>query len=598
MCIQPEANLSALIESTKDLIWSVDLDGRLIAFNSALSRNALEIHGVQLKAGMGPSEGLSPEIAALWPSLFERALREGPFSIEFMLADGRTLELAFNRITADGITAGISVFGKDITKRKAAEIALQEAEKRYRVIFDGAVEGIFQSSPEGKVLMVNRAAVKILGYDSLEDFQALVTNLSEQLWVDREDSAKFRRQIREQGAIQDFECRLRRKDGTIFWSLLSARKISDIDGLYLYVEGFILDITERKQAESELRDSEMSYRATIEQAAVGIAHISFEGKYLRCNARFVEIAGYPLEEVPSLTVQQVTHPADRAINESVRMRLAKGEVDHVHFEERLVRKDGSLTWVRMTTWPQRDNKGNMLYMVSLAEDINAQKVVEAQLAASQEALRLSEEHYRVAFQTSIDAITILNITNEKIVDVNQAALRMFGYVREEVLGHTFAELNLWSNPQDRSRLIEALRKENTCKDMEFHLHKKGGQKLWVQISGSRIMLAGVSSIHLVIRDVSEAKASAEALRLSEERYRAVFEASIDAIAILRMSDNKFVDCNQALLDDLGYKRDEIIGRTPRELGIWVNPDDEEIMMKLAHENSFYRRSEFQLKRKG
>jgi PAS domain S-box-containing protein len=157
-----DANLAALIESTEDLIWSVDLNYGLLTFNRALQDDIQHNFGVRAAVAMRPEDLLPPERAVLWPPLYERALSEGPFRAEYTLADGRTLELAFNRIVQDGETTGILVFGKDITERKAAEAALREAEEKYRGIFEGALEGIFRTSLEGKLLAANPAAARML----------------------------------------------------------------------------------------------------------------------------------------------------------------------------------------------------------------------------------------------------------------------------------------------------------------------------------------------------------------------------------------------------------------------------------------------------
>src|ERR1035441_8386683 len=139
-----DANLSALIESTEDLIWSVDLNYGLLTFNRAFHDNIQGNFGIQSAVGMRPEDLLPPARAALLTPLYERALSEGPFRAEYPLVDGRTLELAFNPIVQDGETTGISVFGKDITERKAAEKILLDAERQYRDIFDGAIEGIYR----------------------------------------------------------------------------------------------------------------------------------------------------------------------------------------------------------------------------------------------------------------------------------------------------------------------------------------------------------------------------------------------------------------------------------------------------------------------
>jgi PAS domain S-box-containing protein len=118
------AHLPALIESTQDLIWSVDLDFRLVSFNKALSEAFARGFGVKIAAGMTPRDLLPPEKAAVFPRHYEKALHEGPCSAEYRLANGRCLEMTFNPIIQDGRKVGVSVFGKDVTEQKSAREAL------------------------------------------------------------------------------------------------------------------------------------------------------------------------------------------------------------------------------------------------------------------------------------------------------------------------------------------------------------------------------------------------------------------------------------------------------------------------------------------
>ena len=162
---QAEANLSALIESTEDFIWSVDLNFGLLTFNRALQKHIQSTFGTLAAVGKRPHDLLPADRAAIWPPLFERALAHGPYRTEVPFAQGRTLEMAFNPILIDGKAQGISIFGKDITAQKDAELAHKHAEKRYQDIFDGALEGMFQTSPQRKPLAVNRALARMLHYD-------------------------------------------------------------------------------------------------------------------------------------------------------------------------------------------------------------------------------------------------------------------------------------------------------------------------------------------------------------------------------------------------------------------------------------------------
>ena len=133
---QVEANLSALIESTEDLIWSVDLNYGLLAFNSAFQQDVERSFGAHAAIGKRHTDLLPPDKAAIWPPLFERVLSQGAFRAELPIPDDRTLELAFNPIVVDGKTTGISVFGKDITERKRAAQAVADSEARFRTFFE------------------------------------------------------------------------------------------------------------------------------------------------------------------------------------------------------------------------------------------------------------------------------------------------------------------------------------------------------------------------------------------------------------------------------------------------------------------------------
>ena len=381
---QTEANLSALIESTEDHIWSVDLNCRLILFNRAFQRHVEQIYGVQVAVGMHPEGMFLPERAAPWPQFFKRALSEGPFRIEHSLLDGHTLEMAFNPIIADGEAMGISVFGKDITERKLAEM--------------------------------------------------------------------------------------------------------------------------------QLRDSEERYRATFEQAAVGIVHASFDGRYLRCNMRFAEIVGYALEEIPGMTFQQITLPEDQAKCEAARQQMASGAIEGASLEKRYLRKDGSLTWVKLTCSTQRDAEGRALHNIAVVEDINARKTVEESLAAAQGALRLSEERYHTAFQTCLDSIAISRLSDGKYIDANQAFLDNIGFEREEIIGRTPLELGIWVDARDWQKITEMLRQNSICRGLEARFRRKNGDIFWGHISASVFEFDCAPCVLSITRDISDAKLAEEEIR--------------------------------------------------------------------------------------
>ena len=251
-----EATLAALIESTDDIIFAVDLEYRMGISNHALREHMEKNLGLQVESGMTTEDDLHPEKAEIWIPLYDRALAEGPFRTEYILADGRTLELSLNPILMNGKTVGISVFGKEITETKLAERAIKEAEKKYRDIFDGTLAGMFQTTIYSRILTANHTLSRMLAYDTPEEMVTTVENVAQEVWADQDEHTTFMRQLAEDGSVQGFECRLKRKDGAIAWFLVGARQVLDMDGRFLYFEGFIEDISERKQAMQVLAEIE------------------------------------------------------------------------------------------------------------------------------------------------------------------------------------------------------------------------------------------------------------------------------------------------------------------------------------------------------
>jgi diguanylate cyclase (GGDEF)-like protein/PAS domain S-box-containing protein len=711
---EAEANLSALIESTEDLIWSVDLDYRLITFNQALQQNIQNNFGVQVAPGMIFHEALTPERAVLWPPYYARVLAEGPFQIEYTRADNGIMELAFNPIVVDGVTTGISIFGKEITEqRKAAESRRFLAE-----VVESCEEAIITNAPSGEILSWNHGAESIYGYSAAEmigkPFSIIIApeirelaerqlgelingaplletqgvalrkdgsraHVSVTTWPMRNSAGEVRaictivrdisahheaeknrallasvvessgdlihavnldgtivswnrgaermtgytseeilgksatmivppgheeyvrknlKTIRDGRTAGPIDVVLQRKDGSAFDVSLTLSPIRNAEGAVVGAAAIARDISERKKIEREIREAEKKYRDIFEGALEGMSQATLEGKFLSANPAAARMLGYDsAEELISMAAdlaQDVwVNPADRAQY----LRLLEEHVSVRGFECQLKRKDGRHIWVSLNDRMICGADGRLLYLEGFMEDITGRKQAEERLAAATEALRVSEEHYRSVFQTSIDAISVTHEEDGRIVDVNQEYLRMFGVEREEVIGKTTQELFVWTDPQDRRKLVEALRKDTVIRDLEFILQRKNGQRFWVQVSGSRIDLEGIPSFLIVVRDISVAKAAAEALRLSEVRYRTAFQTSLDAITINRIGDGMFIDCNQACIDTLGYTREEILGRTSLELGIWADNRDRDVIMDMLRRDSSLRGFEVQIRKK-
>jgi PAS domain S-box-containing protein len=133
---------------------------------------------------------------------------------------------------------------QDITERKEMEKALKEAEEKYRGIFENAVEGIFQTTPEGRYLSVNPALARMRGFETPEELMAHVTDIGRELYVDPADRDRFKQLLETNGVVKGFKTRMHRLDGSIMWVLINARSVRDEDGAVKYFEGFVQEIRE------------------------------------------------------------------------------------------------------------------------------------------------------------------------------------------------------------------------------------------------------------------------------------------------------------------------------------------------------------------
>ena len=158
----------------------------------------------------------------------------------------------------------------DISDRKTAEKALRASEEKHRLLFENAVEGIYQTTPEGRFLSVNPSFLRIFGFNSQEELLLHFTDIGKQQYLIPEDREKFKKTIDAKGEITAFETQLLNKAGTPIWVSLNARAVRDETGVLLYYEGFLQDITERKKAQEEL------YRTSIHDHLTCI-----------CNRRYV-----------------------------------------------------------------------------------------------------------------------------------------------------------------------------------------------------------------------------------------------------------------------------------------------------------------------
>jgi two-component system cell cycle sensor histidine kinase/response regulator CckA len=220
------------------------------------------------------------------------------------------------------------------------------------------------------------------------------------------------------------------------------------------------------------------------------------------------------------------------------------------------------------------------------DELSERKRVEA-------ALRASEERFTKIFNAS--PLPILLGKDGQILDVNDTFLRLGGYQRDEVIGHTTTELNIYENPEDRFQVIQLLREQGKIHNLEINLRTKSGESRTNLISAEIIDLSGQQSVLMVANDITDRKQVEEALRASEKRFASAFHAS--PISMIMSKDRRFIDVNQNFLSITGHTHDEILGHTVDELGLFVDQEDPEKIDRLLAEQGAVQNLEVKLRAK-
>ena len=261
----------------------------------------------------------------------------------FLRLDGSTVEVESRVISFlyEGKPA-VQVIVRDNTERKTAEKQLREAEEKYRSIFDNALEGIFQSTPDGVFISANPAFARMLGFASPEELIRERNDIKQQSYAEPAKRQEFKRLLEKNGAVNDFEFEVKRKDGSTIWLSENVRLVRDDAGNALYYEGSAQDITERKRAELVLRKSEEYLRLVIAASNDGIWEYDFLADALTWSDRVYEM--FLLDRrsfTPTLdSFTALLHPDDRAtFQKTVREQMASGARYEAHV--RILRGDGS-----------------------------------------------------------------------------------------------------------------------------------------------------------------------------------------------------------------------------------------------------------------
>lgn len=528
-----QAELQAVFNAMTDLVLVIDDQGRYVKIPAGdpktLIRPAEDVIGRTIHE-LFPTSEADRFLAAI-----HEALRgEAPVWLEYSLVLAG--ELCWFEATLSRLSDRSVVWvARDITQAKRAEIVLRQAEENYRSIFENALEGVFQTSPEGRYLRANPALAEIYGYGSPQALLEELTDIAQQLYVDPQRRAAFIATLEQEGEVHGFESQIRRRDGSVRWISESARAIRSPGGEVICFEGFVQDITSRKQAEEALRQQEELLHLALETARMGawdLNVVTNEERWTRGNRRLFGISDDLILSYETFLSR--VHPEDRERVMRIQQE-ALTQRKRYQSEFRIVGPGGEIRWLACQGTHQYDDSGQPTRLVGITVDITERQEAE-------QALRASEERFRTLFENAPTGIYRLGLGGE-IMLANPMMTQMVACA--SLAGLQAWEWNTQVQPGTLTRqdLRQRILQQGEIRGLEIDYTRADGVVISVRENARLVVDEAGRPLYIegTLEDITDRKRAEQALHRSEAKNRAILDAIPDLI--LRISGTgEYLEC--------------------------------------------------------
>jgi len=440
---------------------------------------------------------------------------------------------------------------QDITERHLAEHALRERDRMLDEVEELAELGTWEWNLSTDEIRWSAEQLRIHGMGAETGTQTFAEFMARVHPDDRERVMQECERLIATGESFAIPYRVVRPDGTLREMQAMGKLLPDATGQQVRMVGTAQDVTERNRADRALRASEARFRDLFEQFPHSVQILSPEGRTLQVNPAFDRLWGLPMEELAGYN--PLEDPRMEPIRDLLRRGFAGERVTlpEVEFDTRGMHAEVGgqpwPRWIRSFVFAVRDDGGAVREVVLVHEDVTEQRRAE-------EAMRSSEESYRTIFDSSSDAIFVSDPATGQVVDANRAACTMADASIEELRADAGAVIWNGPAPYTAERAQETMRLAAEWVPQRFEwlsIHPRTGAEIWGEVSLQRVTLGGELRVLALVRDIGERKRAEEALRASEQSYRALFELSNDAIYVHDVETGEILDANRKACEAAG-----------------------------------------------
>ncbi|MBX3085092.1 MAG: PAS domain S-box protein [Anaerolineae bacterium] len=392
---------------------------------------------------------------------------------------------------------------------------------------------------------------------------------------------KLWRQLFDDGRLHT-ETQLHRADGAVLWVEMDHVCFYDAEGRITGHFGVQRDITKRKEAEADLRSADLRYRALFEQSHDAVFILNLEGKHIQTNQRSASLFGYTKEELQKLSVDELS--AERDESNAVRERMLRGE--HIPtFQRRFYKKNGEIIPVEINVEVVRDTNGTPMHIQSVVRDITER-------LRAEETLRATEARQRALLE-AIPDLMFRMASDGTYVDFHAPNPDHLIVPPEQFLGRKVTEVLPAELADYQMDLIEKVIRTEEQATYEYSTSIKG-KTMYFE---ARMVVCAPDEVLVIVRDVTERKMVEQALQQSEARFSAAFRNSPVPMVLSTSDsqDSRYVEANQAYLDLVGYKWEELTGQSLVNMGIAIPSEQRNVRLNLLDNLGRYQTQEAQLR---
>ncbi|MBK9445499.1 MAG: PAS domain S-box protein [Betaproteobacteria bacterium] len=481
--------------------------------------------------------------------------------------DGSLLSVYSTQVLISNLAGDPEIYRIDIDLSDIQRLQqeVQEFSERFRAIAESSELGVVVTDKAANFVYCNPRYLTLVD-STMEEIHsgAWITHLHP------DDREPMRQRWRNAVATHtgfSMERRVILGDGGLIWANAHIVPIHSLQGEFRGFVATVEDITARKNAEEALRRNEEKFRATFDQAFQFIGLMNTDGILLDANRTALAFAGIAPEDVIGKPFAESPWWHEPEAREKLLNAIAlasNGEL--VRFETTHTDHKGVRHYIDFSLKPVIDSTGKVQLLIPEGRDITPLKAAEA-------ALRASEARFSGAFHASLDYITISRLDTGEIIDVNEAFERITGWTRDYAIGRTSSDLGIWVSSTCRQEAIDKLKREGYLREYPMQLGTKSGAALECVLNASLINVGESQLLLGVVRDVTAQRRAEEILRQSEENLSHIVHYSPASLVITDAETGRIIDFNLAWQALLGYTREQVIGKTSLEFGLWADEAD-------------------------